>query len=62
MPLIGMDIGGTLCKICIYEPRSNVLESNRRKFDFINQATTYGSTGSRDTSKISCYFSLSILV
>eukprot|EP01083_Nonionella_stella_P004485 12988_1 len=48
MPLIGMDIGGTLCKICIFEPKSNVQISNRRKFDFIHQGTTYGSTGERD--------------
>lgn len=36
----GIDVGGTLCKICFYEPKKD--ERVRRLIDFLAKDETYG--------------------
>lgn len=54
---IGIDIGGTLCKLVIYEPNSsngNIEHElyKKRVSEFLYSSTTYGETGRRDVGLV----------
>lgn len=38
----GIDVGGSLCKICFYEPRND--ERVRRIIEFLSHDETYGAS------------------
>ena len=46
----GFDIGGSLVKICVYEPKEPKINPNKAKLDYLLSSNKYGTTGIRDES------------
>jgi type II pantothenate kinase len=48
---IGLDIGGSLCKVVFYEPLDDVSKSRyENEIEFLRQSLKYGSSGVRDAN------------